>query len=149
MGVWESTQDTSANHSMADKLIGSYQFEKNDNFDEFLTATGVPFVAKKVMLSTSPSLEVKQEGDNKWSFTFKVLLKTNTISFEFGKEFTEENPVLGDSNKCVAEIVDGNIVIKTEHLKSGTKATRTFVPTDEGLTLNLASIDTDFTARRY
>ena len=62
-------------------------------------------------------------------------MKSNNISFEIGKEFTEDNPVLGDSNKCVAELVDGNIVIKTEHLKSGTKATRTFVPTDEGLTL--------------
>ena len=75
-----------------------------------------------------------QEGD-KWSICFEVLVKSNTITFEIGKEFTEENPVLGDTNKCIAEVVDDKIVMKTQHEKSGTKATRTFIPTNEGMTM--------------
>ena len=79
---------------MTEKMLGSYQFDKNENFEEFLSATGVPFVARKMMVSTSPSLEISKQGDM-WALAFKVLLKSNTISFELGKEFSEENPILG------------------------------------------------------
>ena len=83
---------------MAEKLVGSYQFEKNEKFDEFLTATGVPMIARKMMASTSPSIEISKNGEV-WTIAFKVLLKSNTISFELGKEFTEENPILGEKQK--------------------------------------------------
>ena len=83
---------------MAEKLLGSYQLEKNENFEEFLTATGVPMIPKKMMTSTSPSINISKDGD-KWTLCFKVLMKSNSISFELGKEFEEENPVLGEKQK--------------------------------------------------
>ena len=91
---------------MAEKLIGSYIFEKNENFEEFLIATDVPMIARKMVASTSPSIEIKNEG-GKWTITAKVLLKTNIISFEIGKEFEEENPVMGEKSKvCYNSILD-------------------------------------------
>ena len=83
---------------MSEKLVGSYQFEKNENFEEFLTETGVGLVARKMMASTKPAIEITKDGD-KWAITFKVMIKSNTISFEVGKEFSEENPVLGEKGK--------------------------------------------------
>ena len=82
---------------MTDKLLGSYQFEKNENFEEFLTANGVSIVQRKLMVSTSPNLAITREG-NLWTISFKVLLKTNTLRFEIGKEFTENNHVIGEEN---------------------------------------------------
>ena len=82
---------------MTDKLLGSYQFEKNENFEEFLTANGVSIVQRKLMVSTSPNLAITREG-NFWTISFKVLLKTNTLRFEIGKEFTENNHVIGEEN---------------------------------------------------
>ena len=79
-------------------MLGSYTFDKNEKFEEFLSATGVPLVARKMMVSTSPSLEISKQGDT-WALAFKVLIKSNTISFELGKEFTEENPILGTKQK--------------------------------------------------
>ena len=83
---------------MVDKLLGSYQFEKNENFEEFLTATGVPMIPRKMMTSTSPSINISKDG-NKWTISFKVLMKSNSISFELGKEFEENNPVSGEKQK--------------------------------------------------
>ena len=85
---------------MAEKLLGSYQLERNENFEEFLTATGVPMIPKKMMASTSPSINISKERD-KWTLSFKVLMKSNSISFELGKEFEEENPVLGVKQKVI------------------------------------------------
>ena len=82
---------------MTDKLLGSYQFEKNENFEEFLVANGVPIVQRKLMVSTSPNLVITKEG-NFWTISFKVLLKTNTLRFEIGKKFTENNHVIGEEN---------------------------------------------------
>ena len=82
---------------MTDKLLGSYQFEKNENFEEFLVANGVPIVQRKLMVSTSPNLAITRE-ENFWTISFKVLLKTNTLRFEIGKEFTENNHVIGEEN---------------------------------------------------
>lgn len=133
---------------MAEKLIGSYKFEKNENFEEFLIATEIPMIQRKVMASTSPNIEIKNEG-SKWTITIKVLLKTNVISFELGKEFEEENPILGEKNKIVAEMVEGKLILKVKHEKTGLNAKRSFIPTDEGLMMMLQADGKEVVAKRY
>lgn len=88
---------------MSEKLVGSYQFEKNDKFEEFLAETNVGLMARKAMASTKPAITITKDGD-KWSITFKVMIKTQTITFEIGKEFSEENPMLGEKSKVGALI---------------------------------------------
>ena len=83
---------------MSDKLVGDYQFEKNENFEEFLNETGIGMIARKAMASTKPAITITKDGD-KWSITFKVMLKTQTLNFEIGKEFSDENPMLGGKSK--------------------------------------------------
>ena len=85
-------------NTMAEKLLGSYEFQKNENFEEFLTATGVPMIPKMMMTSTSPGINISIEG-GKWTLCFKALLKSHSIIFELGKEFEEENPILGVKQK--------------------------------------------------
>lgn len=91
------------NFKMSEKLVGSYQFEKNDKFEEFLAETNVGLMARKAMASTKPAITITKDGD-KWSITFKVMIKTQTITFEIGKEFSEENPMLGEKSKVGALI---------------------------------------------
>ena len=88
---------------MSEKLVGSYQFEKNEKFEEFLAETNVGLIARKGMASTKPAITITKDGD-KWSITFKVMIKTQTITFEIGKEFSEENPMLGEKSKVGALI---------------------------------------------
>merc|ERR1712227_467469 len=134
--------------AMVDKLLGSYQFEKNENFEEFLTATGVPMIPRKMMTSTSPSINISKDG-NKWTISFKVLMKSNSISFELGKEFEENNPVSGEKQKCLAEDKDGSLVITATIEKTGKSSSRTFSSTDEGFTLTLQAAGTDIVAKRF
>ena len=83
---------------MVDSLIGSYKFEKNENFESFLSATGVPFIPRKMMVMVSPSVNISKDGDV-WTVTFNVLLESFSIQFELGKTFVEENPVSKEINK--------------------------------------------------
>jgi len=85
-------------HNMAENLIGSYKFERNENFESFLAATGVPFIRRKMMVSVSPSVDINREGEL-WTVTFNVLFKSFSLQFELGKEFVEENPVSKEINK--------------------------------------------------
>ena len=83
---------------MVDNLVGSYKFERNENFESFLAATGVPFIPRKMMVSVSPSVDIAKDG-NIWSVTFNVLFQRFSIQFELGKEFVEANPVSKEINK--------------------------------------------------
>ena len=85
---------------MVDSLVGSYKFERNDNFESFLAATGVPFIPRKMMVSVSPSVNISKEGDV-WTVTFNVLFKSFSIQFELGETFVEENPVSKEINKVL------------------------------------------------
>merc|ERR1712210_90895 len=103
---------------MVEQLLGSYHLDRNENFEEFLAATGVPLIARKMMVSVSPKVTIAKEGD-KCTVTFKILIKSFSLTFELGKEFTEDNPISGEKNKCIAEEREGALCIKTTHLNSG------------------------------
>merc|ERR1711874_395833 len=121
--------------------------EKLENFEEFLTETGVGLVARKMMASTKPAIEITKDGE-KWAITFKVMIKSNTISFEVGKEFSEENPVLGEKGKVIAENIEGNLRLKTTNEKTGLVVMRTFCPTDEGFTMTMKAEGKSVEAKR-
>ena len=85
---------------MVDSLVGFYKFEKNENFESFLSATGVPFIPRKMMVSVRPSVNISKDGDL-WTVTFNILFKSFSIQFELGKTFVEENPVSKEINKVM------------------------------------------------
>ena len=89
--------------NMADTLPGTYQHSDSHNLETFLAATNVPMIARKVVANTSPRLQITREGDT-WSMTFKVMIKTNTITFQIGKEFSESNPLNSDTSKVTCRI---------------------------------------------
>ena len=92
---------------MVDSLVGSYKFERNENFESFLSATGVPFIPRKMMVLVSPSVNISKEGEV-WTVTFNVLFKSFSIQFELGKTFVEENPVSKEINKVNTRFKDKN-----------------------------------------
>ena len=84
---------------MVEQLLGSYHLDRNENFEEFLAATGVPLIARKMMVSVSPKVTIAKKED-KCTVTFKILIKSFSLTFELGKEFTEDNPISGEKNKA-------------------------------------------------
>jgi len=88
--------------TMVEQLLGSYHLDRNENFEEFLAATGVPLIARKMMVSVSPKITIAKEED-KITVTFKILIKSFPLTFELGKEFEEDNPISGEKNKVWRE----------------------------------------------
>ena len=84
--------------TMVEQLLGSYQLDRNENFEEFLAATGVPLIARKAMVTVSPKITIAKE-EEKCTVTFTILIKSFPLTFELGKEFIEDNPISGEKNK--------------------------------------------------
>jgi len=96
-----------------------------------------------VLANTSPTIEIVREGDQ-WNMTFKVSLKTNKIIFKIGEEFQENSPIDQTPQQCVATIEDNNLVITNKTQQTS----RTFVFSDEGMTMTMASATKDAKAKR-
>jgi len=122
--------------------------DRNENFEEFLEATGVPLIARKAMVTVSPKISIAKE-EEKCTVTFTILIKSFPLTFELGKEFIEDNPISGEKNKCIAEEREGKLRIATTHMNSGLKSTRTFCPTEEGLTVILQAEGKDVQGKRF
>ena len=82
------------------QMEGCYEHEKSENFESYLTAMEVPMVPRKMMLSTNPTVEISKDGEE-WTISFKVAIMSNTVKFQLGKEFTEKEPLSGDTNKVL------------------------------------------------
>jgi len=97
------------------KIVGTYKLEKNENLDEFYKAAGVPWIARKVMLATSPTVTVTQteeerargvesegegEGDGDaeetergvWMIRSVTFTRTIDLSFKLNEPFEETLP---------------------------------------------------------
>lgn len=53
--------------------------------------SGVPFIPRKIMTSSSPTVEITNEGDQ-WTITTSTLLRTVTLQFKLGEEYEEHMP---------------------------------------------------------
>ena len=69
-------------------FAGSYKLAKTENFDEFLKELGVGMIKRKLAGSTTPELEVTQDGDS-WTVKTKTAIKNSEIKFKLGEEFDE------------------------------------------------------------
>jgi len=78
------------------QIVGSYRLDRNENLDAFYTAAGVPWIARKVMLTTSPEMIVsKGEGEDEddcWLFKTVTFLRTIEQSFKIDEPFEETMP---------------------------------------------------------
>eukprot|EP00088_Acartia_fossae_P005979 TRINITY_DN12718_c0_g1_i4.p1 TRINITY_DN12718_c0_g1~~TRINITY_DN12718_c0_g1_i4.p1 ORF type:complete len:138 (-),score=29.94 TRINITY_DN12718_c0_g1_i4:119-532(-) len=118
-------------------LIGSYQHSKSENLDEYFGKMGVPWIARKMITSSSPSLEISQNGDE-WTLLFKTPMKNNNMKFKFGEEFEETTP-FGAKMKGKASFEDGKMILRAQNMDNNSVMYREFSATDEGLQIVMRS----------
>lgn len=53
---------------------------------------GVPYIPRKMMLSSSPSLEISCDENGKWKITNSSLFRTVVLEFTLGEEYEEHMP---------------------------------------------------------
>lgn len=55
-------------------------------------SVGVPYIPRKMMLSTSPSLDITVDETGEWCITTSTFLRTVVIKFQLGVEYEEHMP---------------------------------------------------------
>ena len=80
------------------QVIGSYVHEKSEDFEAYLAAVGLPWIARKAAAKTSPTIDITKDGDE-WTLSIKTAIINTEIKFIIGKEFEEKAPMGGKVQK--------------------------------------------------
>lgn len=103
-------------------MIGSYKLEKNENIDEYFKAIGVPYVARKLIAASSPTMEISQNNDD-WTIKTISLIRTVTIVFKLNEEYEEQMP--GGLLKTIMNL-NGDKLESASVAEDGTKICRSY-----------------------
>ncbi len=115
------------------QFAGKYKLTKEEHYEDFLKAIKVNALLAKAARAASQTLEVTQEGPNKYRVTTTTLMRTINETFEFGKTFDR---VTGDGRKVEATYsIDGDTWTKVEKNKNpgGPDVKSVSVHSDEGI----------------
>nr|AEM45872.1 fatty acid-binding protein [Abscondita cerata]2N93_A Chain A, Fatty acid-binding protein [Abscondita cerata] len=124
------------------QLAGTYKLEKNENFEEYLAALGVPQDSIKKANSPGVVYEIIVNGNK---FTFKSSSGMNSTLIV--NEEVEE--VLGTVNMNIKSFtkLEGSKLVVNSELPDGRKGTRTYEFCDKGFVLTMCA--GDMVAKRY
>jgi hypothetical protein len=138
------------------KREGTYTFIRNENLDEYFKAIGVPYIPRKMMLATSPTIEVtktkdeddtaEDEGDT-WVIKTVTFFRTTIVSFKLNEAYEEEIPS-GDILQNVTRSEGDSFITECKNEKLG-EFERIFDFTDDGLIITMKSKDKGVQAKRY
>ncbi|WAR13294.1 FABP1-like protein [Mya arenaria] len=111
------------------ELVGKWKldWDRNDNFEEYLKAVGIPMLFRKLGKQVVPTEEITQVDDNTWSLYVVASVRHSRLHFRFGEEIHETTM---DGRKCVSRFEvdeEGVLVQYQKSLNPGvpdTKITR-------------------------
>uniref|UniRef100_A0A8D8TI03 Fatty acid-binding protein, muscle n=1 Tax=Cacopsylla melanoneura TaxID=428564 RepID=A0A8D8TI03_9HEMI len=124
---------------VVDFLNKKFKLASSDKFDEYMKATGVGLITRKVGANVSPVMELeKDEATGEYTLHSNSTFKNHAIKFKLGEEFDEDTP---DGRKVKSVItVDGNTM---HHVQKGDKETiieRVFSADEVKMTLKVDDI---------
>lgn len=78
---------------MSTTCTGKYQHESNENLDAYFTAVGVPYIPRKLILTSHPDMTIEYNKDTEeWTITNISFFKTTVLKFKLGEEYEEYMP---------------------------------------------------------
>jgi len=132
-------------------IIGSYKLERNENLDEFYSSLAVPWLVRKMMCATSPTMHVTKDEEDEWNLKTVTFLRTMENSFKLDEEYEETLPngiVLDSVTKLEG---DNKFVTKSKSVEEDDDFTleRSYEFTDDGMVMTLQSPKSEKVAKRY
>jgi len=124
---------------------GKFNNTKNENLDEFYTAIGIPWVPRKMMTSSSPTIEISSV-DGLWTMKTSSLMSSSSNTFKLREEYIETMQG-GRTIKNVTRIEDNKIITESESDRGTSKKVLEF--TDDGFIMILTHASTEIVAKRY
>ncbi|XP_034951785.1 fatty acid-binding protein, liver-like [Chelonus insularis] len=128
------------------QIAGKYQHERSENIDEYFRTLGVPFLVRKMMSVSYPTLEISQDGD-KFTLKTTTLIRTQVSEFTLGVEY-EESMASGVTLKNTTTL-EGDSLITISISDDGNKVTRRYDFTDDGVVLTMSHERSDQVAKRH
>jgi len=93
--------------------------ESSENFDEYLKAFGVNAAKRAIAVTLKPNAELTVEenpaGELEWVFTVETKIRTETIRFRMGVNFTHKTHI-GVDLLCLVTIDDKGRVLETQEV---------------------------------
>ncbi|KAK9707694.1 Lipocalin / cytosolic fatty-acid binding protein family [Popillia japonica] len=129
------------------EIVGKYQHQRNENLEEYFKAIGVPYIPRKMMLSTSPSLDITVDETGEWCITTSTFLRTVVIKFQLGVEYEEHMP--GGITIKSTTTREGDTLKTVSVAPNGSKVFRTYVFSENECVLTLQHNETGIEAKRY
>ncbi|KAG5871998.1 hypothetical protein JTB14_030840 [Gonioctena quinquepunctata] len=128
------------------QMEGKYTNEKNENLDEYFKGLGVPYIPRKIVISSRPTLEISKSNDE-WSITTSTLLRTSVSKFKIGEEYEETMP--GGLLKNVTKLEGDNKFI-TESVGPGeVRSSRVYEFSNDECVITYTSDQSPQVAKRY
>ncbi|KAJ9591010.1 hypothetical protein L9F63_027782, partial [Diploptera punctata] len=106
----------------------------------------VPFMARKMMAASTPVVEIFS-ADDTWTIKTSTMIRTTELKFKPGEEYEESMPN-GETLKNMTTIEDGKIVTVSQ-VPDGSKTTRTYSFSEDGMLLTLVHEKSGETAKRH
>lgn len=90
-----------------------YKLDRSENFEEFLTAIGINFFIRKMILASSLTLELVDLGDGTFVLKQHTSFKNMDLKFKPGVEFIDEKPN-GAKVKTIMTFESENVLIQKQ-----------------------------------
>ncbi|CAG9817225.1 unnamed protein product [Phaedon cochleariae] len=128
------------------RIEGKYTNYKNENLDEYFKGLGVPYVPRKMMCASHPSLEISKE-ENAFVVTVSSLMRTSVSKFKLGEDYEEEMP--GGTLKNITTLEGDNKMITKSVGPGEVKSTREYDFKDDECIITYTTDKTPAIAKRY
>ncbi|XP_037078489.1 fatty acid-binding protein-like [Pollicipes pollicipes] len=105
-------------------VVGTYQHEKSENLDAFFSAIGVPWIPRKMMTNSNPTVQVSQDGE---TYTIRTVsaMKTVEITFKVDEAF-ESSLMSGEKTQNVIRKEGDSLIQEQDSSKGKIIITRAF-----------------------
>ncbi|XP_030023197.2 fatty acid-binding protein 9 [Manduca sexta] len=128
-------------------VVGKYQHYKNENIDEYFSAVGVPYMARKMIAMSSPLMEITYDGK---TMTIKnsSLLRTTESTFKIGVEYDEHMPA--NTIKSITTFINDNeMETKSVIPDTNENTSRHYLFTDDECIITLTHEKAKIAGKRY
>jgi len=105
---------------------------------------GVPWIPRKMMTSSSPTIEIST-SEGSWTIKTSTLMHSSSSTFKLGEEYIETMQG-GRTIKSVTKIEENKMTTDSESDRGVSKKVMEF--NEEGFVMILTHVSTDIVARR-